>query len=438
MRAVDVIARKRDGAELTVDEIRWFIRGCVTGEVTDYQAAAWLMAVYIQGMSQEETVELTLAMAHSGQMLDLGNLTARAVDKHSTGGVGDKVSLVTTPIAAAAGVIVPKMSGRGLGITGGTLDKLESIPGFRVDLSAAEILAQVRRVGLVITGQTPELAPADGRLYALRDVTATVDSLPLIVSSILSKKIAGGAPAMVLDVKAGSGAFMTSEGEAEQLARALVEVGTRCGRRVTAHVSRMDQPLGWAVGNALEVREAIETLQGNGPSDLRAISLGLAAEMILVGGLTRDLVQAEMVSRQVLESGAALRKFREMVGAQGGDDVVVEDVSLLPIAPIREIVTAPVEGYVTALDAGAIGRTLIQLGAGRQKKGDVIDRRVGVVFRRKVGDRVAAGDELFALHLASREQESRARVEILGAYRFAAQPPQTAPTLGRRIAADTH
>jgi len=436
VRAVDVIARKRDGAELTADEIRWFVRGCVTGSVADYQAAAWLMAVYIQGMSQEETVELTRAMADSGQVLDLGELAVRAVDKHSTGGVGDKVSLVTTPIAAAAGVIVPKMSGRGLGLTGGTLDKLESIPGFRVDLSATEILDQVRRVGLVITGQTPDLAPADGRLYALRDVTATIDSLPLIVSSILSKKIAGGAPAIILDVKAGSGAFMTSEGEAEQLARALVEVGTRCGRRVIAHVSRMDQPLGRSVGNALEVREAIETLQGHGPGDLQTVALALAAEMIVVAGLARDLAQGETMARQVLESGAALAKFRAMVVAQGGDEAVVDDVSLLPTAPIREIVTAPVDGYVSVLDAGTIGRALIQLGAGRQKKDDAIDRRVGVVFHRKVGDHVAAGDELFTLHLANHNQEAHARVEILGAYRFAAQPPRAAPTLGRRISID--
>ncbi len=435
MQAVEVITRKRDGGELTAEEIRWFIQGCVSGEVADYQAAAWLMAVYLQGMSQGETVELTRAMAESGNILDLGDLASRAVDKHSTGGVGDKISLVVVPVAAAAGVIVPKMSGRGLGMSGGTLDKLESIPGFRVDLSDAEILEQIRRIGLVITGQTPSLAPADGKLYALRDVTATVDSLPLIVSSILSKKIAGGAPAIVLDVKAGRGAFMTNEGEAEQLARALVDIGTRCDRRVIARVSNMDQPLGQAVGNALEIREAVEMLHGNGAADLREVVLSLAGEMILAAGLAVDLPEAQAKARQMLESGAAFQKFRAMIAAQGGDVTVVDDLSRLPTAPIQEIVTAPMDGYVASLDAGTVGRALVALGAGRRKKGDTIDHRVGVVFHRKIGASVHVGEALFTLHLADRQQEADARYEILGAYRFSEQPPLVPPILGRRITA---
>jgi pyrimidine-nucleoside phosphorylase len=422
VRAVEIIARKRDGAELTSDEIQFFVHGCVSGAVADYQAAAWLMAVYLQGMNRAETVALTRAMASSGRVLDLGDLSTRAVDKHSSGGVGDKISLVVGPIAAAAGVVVPKMSGRGLGFTGGTLDKLESIPGFRVNLSVDEILKQAREVGLVIASQTADLAPADGKLYALRDVTATVGSLPLIVSSILSKKLAGGAPAIVLDVKVGSGAFMRTEQEAEQLALALVDVGTECGRRVTAFVSRVDQPLGRAVGNAVEVREAIETLRGEGPDDVRDLALTLATEMILSARVATTEGDAREIAERALGSGQALAKLRAMVEAQEGDARVIDDPSRLPTAPIVETIGAQVAGYVAALDAGTVGKTLTALGAGREKKRDPIDHRVGVIFHRKIGDRVMPGDPLFTLHLTTVEAMPLARERLLAAYRWSDAP----------------
>ena len=433
MTSIEVIARKRDAAELTSEEIHSFVAGCVSGDIPDYQAAAWLMAVYLNGMSRSETTALTRAMAETGRILDLGDLTARAVDKHSSGGVGDKVSLVAGPIAAAAGVIVPKMSGRGLGFTGGTLDKLESIPGLRVSLSIDEILDQARRIGLVIASQTADLAPADARLYALRDVTATVGSLPLIVSSILSKKLAAGAPAIVLDVKAGSGAFMRTLPEAEELARALVDVGTACGRRVVAYISRMDQPLGRAVGNALEVREAIETLRGKGPADVRDLALALAATMIQLAGLVSSEREAFVRASAQLASGAALEKFRQMVAAQGGDLIVVDDPARLSTAPVVEVVASPRDGYVGNLDAGAVGNVLTHLGAGRAKKGDPIDHRIGVIFHQKMGDPVASGEPLFTLHLTSREWLPNARERLLAAYQWSDRPVEALPVIVRRV-----
>lgn len=422
MRAVDVIARKRDGEELTDAEIRWFVDGAVSGVVADYQAAAWLMAVYLRGMSRAETIALTLAMAESGSTLDLGSLAARAVDKHSTGGVGDKTSLVTGPLAAATGVIVPKMSGRGLGITGGTLDKLESIPGFRVDRTEAQLLDQLARIGIAIVGQTPRLAPADGKLYALRDVTATVGSLPLIVSSILSKKIAGGAPSIVLDVKAGSGAFMPTVDRARELATNLVEVGRSAGRRVVAYVTNMSQPLGRAVGNAVEVREAIETLKGNGAPDFVELTTTVAAEMVLLAGLAEDEITAAVKIDRALRSGAGLEKLRELIAAQGGNARVVDDPNLLPTAPIRRDVLAPRGGYVAELDAGVVGETLMTLGAGRATKADQVDPRVGVVFWKKVGDQVVPGESLFTLHLVREDSIPTATERLLAAYRWSDEP----------------
>ncbi len=435
MKASEIIARKRDGQELSAEEIGWFVRGCVSGEVPDYQAAAWLMATYLNGMSQPETVALTRAMAESGRALDLGDLRPRAVDKHSSGGVGDKISLVVGPIAAAAGVVVPKMSGRGLGFTGGTLDKLESIPGLRVDLEVDRILDQARQIGLVIASQTADLAPADGKLYALRDVTATVGSLPLIVSSILSKKIAGGAPSIVLDVKAGSGAFMRTTDEAVKLARALVDVGTACDRRVVAFVSRMDQPLGRAVGNAVEVREAIEILQGNGPDDVRELALTLAAAMVRLGGLASDEPEARRRVDACLASGAALVKLRQMISAQGGDARVVDDPSLLRTAPLTEVVKSPRAGYVERLDAGIVGSTLTGLGAGREKKGDAIDHRIGIMFHRKIGDKVATDEPLFTLHLASAARLPEARGRILAAYAWSDRPVESPSILIQKFGA---
>lgn len=433
MRAVEIIARKRDGQTLTAAEIDWFIRGVVEGTVPDYQAAAWLMAVFLRGMTEAETVSLTRAMAESGRMLDLGALTPRAVDKHSTGGVGDKTSLVVAPIAAACGVAVSKMSGRGLGSTGGTLDKLESIPGFRVNLSEEEMLRQVGQIGLAIVGQSIDLAPADGRLYALRDVTATIESLPLIVSSILSKKLAGGAPAMVLDVKAGRGAFMETPEAARALAQSLVQIGVACGRRVIAYVTTMDQPLGWAVGNALEVREAINTLQGTGPPDLTALSLTLAAEMIRQAGLAATPEEASGRARDALASGAAAEKLRAMIVAQGGDARVLDAPELLPTAPILEPVRAPTPGFVQEIDAGLVGRTMVTLGAGRTRKTDQIDHAVGVVLERKVGSQVASGDVLGTLHLSRAADLAAARAALLNAYRFSSDPVEPPPIVLERI-----
>jgi pyrimidine-nucleoside phosphorylase len=429
VRAVDVIAHKRDGQALTAAEIGWFVTGFLDGAVTDYQAAAWLMAVYLRGMNLAETAELTRAMAASGRTLDLGSLAERSVDKHSSGGVGDKISLVAGPIAAAAGVVVPKMSGRGLGITGGTLDKLESIPGLSVDLTEDQILRQARDIGFVIAGQTAELAPADGRLYALRDVTATVASLPLIVSSIMSKKLAGGAPSIVLDVKAGSGAFMPTVESASELARALVEVGMACGRRVVAYVTPMDEPLGRAVGNALEVREAIEVLSGRGPADASEIALTLAAEMATLAGVAGPGNRARRLVEDVLASGAALDRLRRMIGAQGGDARVVDEPNRLPTAPVVETIVSTQAGFVRRLDAGAVGRAVAALGAGRERKGEPIDHRVGVLFYRKVGDRLDVGDPLFDLHLANAAQLPAARERILGAYDFASAPVAPGPLI---------
>jgi pyrimidine-nucleoside phosphorylase len=433
VRAVDVIARKRDGYPLHEAEISWFVRNYVDGVVTDYQAAAWLMAVYLRGMDRDETATLTRAMAVSGRTLDLGPLAARAVDKHSSGGVGDKTTLVVGPIAAAAGVVVPKMSGRGLGITGGTLDKLESIPGLRVDLSESEIVRQAAEAGLVIAGQTSDLAPADGRLYALRDVTATVDSLPLIVSSIMSKKLAGGAPSIVLDVKAGSGAFMPSLDRAVALAEGLVDVGTTCARRVVAHVTSMEQPLGYAVGHAVEVREAIDVLANRGPADVRELALTLASEMILAAGLASNASAARSLADGALRSGAALTTFARMVEAQGGNPRVVEEPGVLPAAPVVITVPAGSTGWVSRLDAGTVGRAVVGLGAGRQRKGEPIDNRVGVVFHRKVGDPVSPDTPLFDIHLASKEQADAATQAIRAAYAFAESPPPPAPLFLRRI-----
>lgn len=434
MRAVDVIAHKRDGLELTPEEIRWFVDGVVSGEIADYQAAAWLMAVYIRGMSRRETVALTEAMAGSGRVLDLGDLATRAVDKHSSGGVGDKTSLVVGPVAASCGVVVPKMSGRGLGFTGGTLDKLESIPGLRVDLSTEQILAQARQIGLVIASQTADLAPADGRLYALRDVTATVGSLPLIVSSILSKKLAAGAPRIVLDVKAGSGAFMRTVAAAEELATELVEVGTTCGREIIAFVTRMDQPLGRAVGNAVEVREAIETLRGEGPDDLIELALSLAAGMIQAAGLAATEEEARRQASDAVRSGVALAKLRAMVAAQGGNVSAIDDPTRLPTAPVIEIVGAPADGYVARLDAGTVGNVLTALGAGRVRKGERIDHRIGAIFHRKVGDRVQRGDPLFSVHLADPAVIPFAREQLLAAYQLSEQPTAPGPVVLRTIA----
>ncbi len=415
MRATDIIARKRDGEELSTEEIRWFVAGYTADTIPDYQAAAWLMAVYLRGMSRRETFDLTVAMAESGDQLDLSPVIPYAVDKHSTGGVGDKVTLVVLPLVAAAGVPVAKMSGRGLGFSGGTLDKLESIPGYRVKLSDDEFLRQVREHGIVLGGQTKSLAPADGKFYALRDVTATVSSLPLIASSIMSKKLAAGANAIVLDVKVGAGAFMREVEEARALAQIMVDIGVSAGRQMVALLSDMDQPLGEAVGNALEVREAVETLRGGGPADLREHGLTIAAHMLRLGrqdtasdGLERALDDLGAL----LASGAGLNKLRELVEAQGGDVRAIDDPNLLPQAHLHEVISAPRGGWVARVDALRVAQATLELGAGREKKEDPIDPAVGVVAHCKVGDRIEAGAPVFTIHANEEGRLVRARAQL--------------------------
>jgi pyrimidine-nucleoside phosphorylase len=431
MRATDIIARKRDGEELTTEEIRWFVAGYTNGSIPDYQAAAWLMAVYLRGMSRRETVDLTIAMAESGDQLDLSPAIPYAVDKHSTGGVGDKVTLVVLPLVAAAGVPVAKMSGRGLGFSGGTLDKLESIAGYRVQLSDEEFLRQVREIGIVLGGQTKSLAPADGLFYALRDVTATVSSLPLIASSIMSKKLAAGANAIVLDVKVGVGAFMHEVDEARALAQIMVDIGVSAGRKMVALISDMNQPLGEAVGNALEVREAIETLRGGGPADLREHCLTVAAHMLRLG--RQDTApdafeQARAELEGLLDSGAGFDKLRALVQAQGGDVRMVDNPALLPQARLHEVIPAPRSGWVSQVNALRVAQATLELGAGREKKEDPIDPAVGVVTHVKVGDRIEADAPAFTIHANEEGRLVRARSQLEAALEIAAEevPPLAA------------
>ncbi len=394
LRPYDLIVRKRDGGELSAEEIEALLGAYLREDIAEYQMSAFLMAVFFRGMSARETAALTMAMVRSGETLDLEALGGAAVDKHSTGGVGDKTSLVLIPLVAAAGVRVAKLSGRGLGHTGGTLDKLESIPGFRTDLSRERIVEQVRRIGCALAGQTADLVPADKRLYALRDVTATVESIPLIAASVMSKKIAAGARGIVLVVKTGSGAFMKTVEEARDLAEAMVAIGRQVGRRTVALISDMDQPLGRAVGNAVEVAEAIVTLQGTGPEDLTELSVALGARMLLLAGAEGSLEAAVARLRRALRDGLALERFRKMVEAQGGDPRVVDDPGLLPRAPHALPVAADGGGTVASIDAGAVGLAAMTLGAGRAHTDDRIDPAVGILLERKVGDRVVPGQPL--------------------------------------------
>ena len=397
MRAVDIIRKKRDGGALDRAEIDHFVAGATDGSWPDYQISALLMAIVLRGMGDEETAWLTEAMARSGARLDLQALPGLKVDKHSTGGVGDKTSLVLAPLAAACGVVVPMMSGRGLGHTGGTLDKLESIPGFRVDCSAREIVDALAEVGCVIVGQTRDIAPADRRLYRLRDVTATVESIPLITASIMSKKLAEGIDGLVLDVKVGCGAFMKTVGDAEQLAHSMVRAGQLAGVRTEALLTRMDAPLGRAVGNAIEVVEAIETLRGQGPRDLTELSVILAARMVLMAERAETIGEAERRVRDAMASGAASDRFRRMVARQGGDPGVVDEPSRLALAPGRELARAPRAGYVTGLDAMLIGRAAAALGAGRATAEDRVDHGVGIRVLASLGALVRAGEPVLEL-----------------------------------------
>ena len=398
MRAVDIIVSKRDGRALSRDQIRSFVSGVTEGTLPDYQASALLMAIVLRGMSAEETAWLTDAMVHSGVRVDLSGIPGVKVDKHSTGGVGDKASLVLAPLAAACGVPVPMMSGRGLGHTGGTLDKLEAIPGFRVNLSLEEMKAALARTGCAMLGQTEQIAPADKRLYALRDVTGTVESIPLISASIMSKKIAEGIDALVLDVKTGSGAFMKTEADSRRLAESLVSIGNASGVHTEAIITAMDAPLGCAVGNALEVIECIEVLKGRGPADLVEVSLELAERMLLLGKVAPDRPDAKRRVAEARASGAGLERFRRIIEGQGGDPRVVDDYGRLPQVPGRHEVTADRGGYVVRLDAELVGRASVALGAGRDRIEDSIDPAVGIVVRATVGDRVGAGDPVLELH----------------------------------------
>lgn len=427
MRAVDIIIKKRDGGELSRAEIDFFIGGLSTGEIPDYQVAAWAMAVLLQGMTARETTDLTLAMVASGETLDFKGIVDFVVDKHSTGGVGDKTSLVVAPLVSACGLPVGKMSGRGLGYSGGTLDKLEAIPGYRCDLTTEEFLEQLKHVGIVLTGQSADLAPADGRLYALRDVTGTVPSIPLIASSVMSKKIAAGAQAVVLDVKVGCGAFMQTLEEATELAELMVAIGDRAGRKTVALLSDMEQPLGAAVGNALEVHEAIQTLNGSGPQDFREHCLVIAAHMLVLGKLEPDLESARAHCEAALAEGGAFKRFRDLVGAQGGDVSFVDDPGKLPAAVFVEAVPAPQAGYLNKVHARTIGEIAVELGAGRAKKGDAIDLAVGFEIHRKVGEFVDAGDRLFTIHSNDKEKLEYARETALSAFGWSAEPVEPLP-----------
>lgn len=427
MRAVDIIEKKRDGLELTSEEIRFFVEGFTRGEIPDYQAAAFLMAIYFQGMTPRETAELTLAMAYSGRVLDLHDIAPVVVDKHSTGGVGDKVSLVVVPLVAAAGLPVGKMSGRGLSFTGGTIDKLESIRGFRVELTVEEFREQLRRVGAVLCGQSTDLAPADGKFYALRDVTGTVPSIPLIAASIMSKKIAAGADAIVLDVKTGNGAFMKTLDQARALARQMVEIGTSLRRRVVAVISDMNQPLGEAVGNALEVKEAIATLRNDGPPDFREHCLIIAAHMLHLGGRVKKLEEGRRLAEATLASGAAWDKFRALVAAQGGDVRQIEDPEQLPRARLIREIPAPAEGYLAEVRAYEVGMAAVALGAGRTKKGEPVDPAVGILVHRKVGAFVRRGEPLFTVHANDEERLAEAERWLARAVRIQEAPVSPFP-----------
>jgi pyrimidine-nucleoside phosphorylase len=426
--ALDLIREKRDGQAHSDAGIQFLVRGAIDGSIPDYQLAAWLMAVRLRGMTDAETTALTLAMAASGRQLDLSSIPGRKVDKHSTGGVGDKATLVVAPLVAAAGVPVAKLSGRALGHSGGTLDKLEAIAGFQVDLSIDQFMAQVRRIGIAIAGQTSDMVPADKVFYALRDATATVDSVPLIASSVMSKKLAAGADAILLDVKCGRGAFIASIPEAEALARALVRIGTNAGRETVAYITDMEQPLGRTVGNALEVKEAIETLAGHGPADLEALSLRMGAEMLRLAG------HAPIDLRRLLTDGSALRKFAELIVAQHGDPGVIDDPGRLPTAPVQHPVPATKDGYVARADALEIALAGKALGAGRDRKDATIDLAVGVVLEKKIGDAVKAGDVLAVIHARSAEAARNLTDRVAAAFTIAHQAQPRALLL-RRVTA---
>ncbi|MBR4038619.1 MAG: thymidine phosphorylase [Clostridia bacterium] len=429
MNMVDVILKKKEGKALSPEEIRAFARGAADGSVPDYQLAALLMAICWRGMNAEETACLTMEMMHSGSVVDLSTIDGVCVDKHSTGGVGDTTTLVLVPLAAACGAKVAKLSGRGLGHTGGTLDKLESIPGCSIDVSEQDFIRQVQEIGCAVIGQTQDLCPADKALYALRDVTGTVGSIPLIASSIVSKKLASGAGAIVLDVKTGSGALMQTVEESIELARAMVEIGAKAGKPILALVTGMDQPLGTHVGNALEVKEAIDILSGRAKGDLLTVSMELGSRMLVASGIAKDVDEGKVRMTQALESGAGLAKLKEMLAAQGGDARVCDDLAYLPHAAYKLSVPALDDGYVAKMDTTAIGYCAQALGAGRQKKTDVIDPAVGLVMDVRLGDRVQKGDSLATLYLNRRELAGEAVSRMQQAITISKEKPELPPLI---------
>ena len=411
MRMVDIIEKKRNGEELTTPEIRFFVEGYTDGSIPDYQASALCMAIYFKDMTDRERADLTMAMVESGDQIDLSSIAGVKVDKHSTGGVGDTTTLPLAAMVAAVGVPVAKMSGRGLGHTGGTIDKLEAIEGFHVELTSDEFSKQVNEIGMAVIGQSGNLTPADKKLYALRDVTGTVSSIPLIAGSIMSKKIAAGADAIVLDVKTGDGAFMKTVEDSIKLAQAMVKIGNNVGRKTMAIISDMSQPLGFAIGNALEVQEAIDTLKGNGPQDLNELCYTLGAQMVVVGGKAETIEEARTMLEEVVANGAALEVLKKFITAQGGDATVVDDPSRLPQAKFKFDVPAKQAGYVSKIEADDIGTAAMLLGAGRATKESEIDLAVGLVLHKKVGDAVAAGESLMTIH-ANTEQVDEVLAKI--------------------------
>ena len=433
MRIVDLIRRKRDGHELTREELQFIVRGYTRGDVPDYQMSAWLMAVLLKGMSGAEIATLTEAMLHSGVTLDWSDLPGKKVDKHSTGGVGDKTSLILAPIVAAGGLLVPMISGRGLGHTGGTLDKLESIPGFNVNLAVDKMREVLRKCGMVLVGQTEQIVPADKKMYALRDVTGTVESPALICASIMSKKIAEGIDALVLDVKTGSGAFMKKETDAVHLAELMVDTGVRMGKRIVALITDMDQPLGRYVGNALEVIECIEVLNGGGPADLRDLSLELSAWMFYLGDTSRSVAEGIKLSQQMIANGAAFEKFCELTALQGGNADALRDTKKLPQARNRREVRSLSAGYVQSVNCEQVGVASLVLGGGREKKEDSVDPAVGIVLRKKVGDAIGRDEPICTLHYNSDARLAEAESLICAAYRIGNEKTAAPARLIRRV-----
>lgn len=429
MRMYDIIIKKRNGEELSKEEIQFFIEGYTKGTIPDYQASALLMAIYFKGMNKRETADLTMAMVNSGSVIDLSAIEGIKVDKHSTGGVGDKTTLMLAPMVAAAGVPVAKMSGRGLGHTGGTLDKLESIEGLKVDLPLKEFTQNVNDIKIAVCGQTGDLAPADKKLYALRDVTATVDNLSLIASSIMSKKLAAGSDAIVLDVKTGSGAFMKTLDDSFSLAKEMVDIGTNLNKNVIALITEMNEPLGLAVGNALEVKEAIETLKGNGPEDFMHLCIELGAAMLILGGRTSDIEEARQILKHTIESGAALQKLKDMVKAQHGNVAQIDNPELLPKASKVLDILSEDTGYVQGIDAEGIGRAALAIGAGRETKESPIDYAVGIVLDKKVGDYVKKGEVLAKVHINDLSKLDECRQKLLGAYKLSEGKPEKRPLI---------